>query len=664
MGKLQEYDALTGAEANDKNIYRVDKYVSGTEGISGVYETKRVTEGKLKEVLGIDAVEQQVQTNSADIVNLDGRVTQNETNIQGAVSGFQGTIAIADTPTEDGVYSPTEAGTYTNAGGLIYAPETTDKGLMVQFIKTGGSWTKNTIAFYDLVSKNVLFAENDIFKIYGFMRPAGTTSTSNTYVRSDYIDITGVTKIYIHTTPASLSTSPCVFFDDSFTYISGITPTSTVEQDFVITEIPSNAKYIVTSMHISGFSSFSFYVDKVVNPNLKHEVFISPTGDDYTGDGSSANPFKTYARAKLLLKEGGTVVFKEGDYTSLAFRHFYLSKNIKANSGERVRLLFGDRIESATLEGGYTRVYSTTYTSSIAAGYYLWQHDINDEATEILDLERHPLHNGKTYRLGSTRIYPASSISEIESTTDKLMWYKSGSTLYFSKAVGSDLSSNPIIIPSSEGVRMIKNIRMYNIDVLYTPIFTNQTNSIFKNVTVGFVNNSGALRFDDSIDCVFEKCEFYACSNDGANGHSAAPVHPFSNRTEAIFRDCWFHDNSDDGESCHQYSQTTHYGSLVEYNGNGITPASGGHSVCHNSTVRRNGSHPWSVGGEGSGFSAQGPPLDNGGSTDIWCYGCLSENNGIGFRAQNVGNTFINCISKDDTVAFAGTSNQINCVTI
>lgn len=585
------------------------------------------------------------------------------------LSGYKGTITIADTPTEDGIYTPAEAGTYTNAGGLIYAPETTDKGKLVQFIKTGSSWVKNTvdvsIELDGLISKNVSFAEYDIFKIVGFMRPNGTTSTSATYVRSDYIDITGVTKIYIHTTPVSLSVSPCVFFDDSFTYISGITATSTGEQDFVITSIPSNAKYIVTSMHISGFSSFSFNVDKVINPNLKDEVFISPTGDDYTGDGSSANPFKTYARAKLLLKEGGTVVFKEGDYTSLSFRYFYISTNIKANSGNRVRLILGDRIESATLEGGYTRVYSATYTLSITAGYYLWQHDIPDEDTEILDAERHPLQKGKTYRLGSTRIYPASSISEIESTTDKLMWYKSGSTLYFSKAAGSDLSVNPIVIPSSDNaVRIRKDIRMDNIDVLYTPFFTDQTKSFFNNVTVGFVNAPGALRFDDSIGCVFEKCEFYASNNDGANGHGTEPVNTFSNRTEAIFRECWFHDNSDDGESCHQYSQTTHYGSLVEYNGNGITPASGGHSVCHNSTVRRNGSHPWSVGEEGSGFSAQGTPLDNGESTDIWCYGCLSENNGIGFRAQNVGNTFINCISKDDTVAFAGTSNQINCVTI
>lgn len=58
-------------------------------------------------------------------------------------SGFQGAIEIADTPTADGIYIPTEAGTYTNAGGLIYAPEGEDEGFKVNFIKTDTTWVKN-----------------------------------------------------------------------------------------------------------------------------------------------------------------------------------------------------------------------------------------------------------------------------------------------------------------------------------------------------------------------------------------------------------------------------------------------------------------------------------------------------------------------------------------
>lgn len=60
-------------------------------------------------------------------------------------SGFRGNIVIADSPTLDGTYRPTEAGTYPNAGGLVFSPLTTDKGFMVDFIKSGVSWTKSRV---------------------------------------------------------------------------------------------------------------------------------------------------------------------------------------------------------------------------------------------------------------------------------------------------------------------------------------------------------------------------------------------------------------------------------------------------------------------------------------------------------------------------------------
>lgn len=68
-----------------------------------------------------------------------------KTLIDGAISGFKGPISIADTPTEDGVYPPVEAGTYPNAGGLVYDPEGTDKGYKVTFIKSGADWVKDRV---------------------------------------------------------------------------------------------------------------------------------------------------------------------------------------------------------------------------------------------------------------------------------------------------------------------------------------------------------------------------------------------------------------------------------------------------------------------------------------------------------------------------------------
>lgn len=68
-----------------------------------------------------------------------------QNQIGGVVSGFKGVIMIADTVTEDGVYSPGESGTYTKAGNLEYNPDTTDKGFSVKFIKKDSAWTKNRV---------------------------------------------------------------------------------------------------------------------------------------------------------------------------------------------------------------------------------------------------------------------------------------------------------------------------------------------------------------------------------------------------------------------------------------------------------------------------------------------------------------------------------------
>ncbi|MFI8379617.1 hypothetical protein [Leeuwenhoekiella sp. NPDC079379] len=71
----------------------------------------------------LDAFAEDVNTELADF----------QTQINSISSGFKGTLLISDIPTEDGIYYPTESGTYTNAGGLIID---LNGGLTV-IIKTG-----------------------------------------------------------------------------------------------------------------------------------------------------------------------------------------------------------------------------------------------------------------------------------------------------------------------------------------------------------------------------------------------------------------------------------------------------------------------------------------------------------------------------------------------
>ena len=67
--------------------------------------------------------------------------------VDALISGIRPPLYIADTPTEDGSYPPQEEGTYPNAGGLTYLPNTLnaeggDQGYKVNFIKSGATWTK------------------------------------------------------------------------------------------------------------------------------------------------------------------------------------------------------------------------------------------------------------------------------------------------------------------------------------------------------------------------------------------------------------------------------------------------------------------------------------------------------------------------------------------
>ena len=81
---------------------------------------------------------------------------------------------------------------------------------------------------------------------------------------------------------------------------------------------------------------------------------------------------------------------------------------------------------------------------------------------------------------------------------------------------------------------------------------------------------------------------------------------------------CWFHDMLDDGYSDHAKSEGLIEDSLFEYNGKaGVTPSYGTHCSCHN-VVSRHNSH---------GFFCGGAPTDNGETTDLLLFNCVSYKN-------------------------------------
>lgn len=123
-----------------------------------------------------------------------------KTDIQSAVSGYQGDLQIADTPTLDGYYYPTESGTYTNAGGLVVD---LTAGLNI-ITKIGSEFSLITypLTLVDYVSKSTdietgvvkdsvkLVESGDIYNEFELNKKAVFDGRNNNYDFTSTIDYT------------------------------------------------------------------------------------------------------------------------------------------------------------------------------------------------------------------------------------------------------------------------------------------------------------------------------------------------------------------------------------------------------------------------------------------------------------------------------------------
>ncbi len=83
------------------------------------------------------------------------------------------------------------------------------------------------------------------------------------------------------------------------------------------------AKAFESNYNPSAEASASFTVSTIVTSRPTY--YFSPTGNDSTGDGSSANPYKTFAKLAILAQPGMTFVLEDGTYSA-------------SNSGNRLAL--------------------------------------------------------------------------------------------------------------------------------------------------------------------------------------------------------------------------------------------------------------------------------------------------------------------------------------
>lgn len=565
--------------------------------------------------------------------------------------------------------------TYTPPMGAKYAVFSTYSsmgtfnsfGTIIESISSGqGESGEGNTPVVETITRAETILTNAAYTITGFMRPAGTISTSNGYERTDYIDISDYHTLTIHCKPNSISVAPVVYFDVNKSYIKGETATETTETDFTYS-VPDSAVYAIfssgtlASRNVVGIKDVSA-LDLVLEiADIADKIYISPTGSDDNDGLTKETPILTLSKAKKILHSDGELIFLEGEYENFAYDLAAFSK--VSTVGEAKLVYYREKISAANLVDGLTRVYQAPITNKSYTGQ-LWQHNINDEATSIIPEERHPLQRNRTHRLRSTRIYLASNFdttstttaefcATIEATTDKYMYYidTTNSVIYFS-APDADFTAHPIIVPSATKLTASceRKVDISGLDIMYAAIATKGLTGILNNVKVSYSSNTGCIQWDYTFDLILMNCEVAASTNDGINGHWAGDITCFN---------CWGHDCADDGESDHEACHIIQHGGLYEYNGNGCTPASGASGEYYNCIVRNNAGHAWVTDNDGSGFSAQGV------AAHIYCMGCLAIGCDEGFRCLGDGSlgTFINCVSQNNNKAFVD-GVQINCATL
>ena len=79
-------------------------------------------------------------------------------------------------------------------------------------------------------------------------------------------------------------------------------------------------------------------------------VYVSTDGNDFLNNGTINKPYKTIKKALISTGNDATIIIRSGDYSesiNISEQANRRNLTIKSYSGERVRLLCGERIEKA-----------------------------------------------------------------------------------------------------------------------------------------------------------------------------------------------------------------------------------------------------------------------------------------------------------------------------
>lgn len=433
-------------------------------------------------------------------------------------------------------------------------------------------------------------------------------------------------------------------------------------------KIRHGGEIVIVNRDASTWDDMTIRIEDV--NEYSKEVFVASTGGSDLNNGTYDFPLATIVEAKQRTKGKGWITLKNGDYFDQVLT-FQGGIKLRTENNNKARLIYGTRFSSATLVDGFTKVYSVPYAPTLTSSAALWQHDTVDPASLILQAESHALHRGASHRLSSCKSTWLGSTALLEATDGtRSNFFWSGGTLFFTIKNGTNLTTNPIVIPDNNSVGTIsgfdfQDVEILNLDILYRRV--NLTGSQFKLTEVSCLFSGAAhgFQYGQSVGGQFIRCRaggvnpIVGGGGDGFNGSNGAPTSPTSNITTYISHDCWSHDNKDDGDSLHNHGSSSIFGGLYEYNaGGGIASASGGHMSLNGSVIRRN---------TVAGVGATGVSSDGGSYTNLTAIGCVMANNGTnsGAGSGTAIVTLMNCSSLGGAFPAAGANTiKINCVDV
>ena len=393
------------------------------------------------------------------------------------------------------------------------------------------------------------------------------------------------------------------------------------------------------------------------------EVWWNPTTGNDANNGGINSPFLTQARANSVVDPNGRIFMAAGDYNLSTLPLSQLpAGGLNGAQNARVRIFVGANLLTGfTKTSGLTNVYQIAYTGAYNSLYYLWQHDTSDTRSVIIDTARCAFDNGKTYRLGSTKLINGVSTVDLDTSfnSGNFKWYLDDpNDILYVAPVTTNFISYPIVVPNINAfvtnTAQNRNIALTGIEFQYCSVNFSRTSATVNHCKFMYSNLEGNCKWDNSYNININFCEAAGSRNDGFNAHyTTTPVNKFATLNAFILNGVYAHDNGDDGISTHEYSNGLITNSVISFNDQGGTPASGAHWTVNNCIFYKN---------RGNGLVAQGSAIDGGFGTQITANGCFSAYNSINYSGQGSGktSTFNNCISKYAGTIYFGSGAEYN----